>query len=143
MTINIAHIIFQVRKKINDLDIVNYDDKLVFNDLQEAYDYFVMLSDHLNIVLTDLREESLKRCLISLATFYGYRKSTRLVSTNPGAGTAGTSLNVIYDLNKAKTCIELLFGVKLDDDLIPITMERSMTPPIGAIGPSILDVFGE
>jgi hypothetical protein len=143
MAINLAYLIFEVRGNLNDIDIVHYDDKLVFKDLTAAYDHFVMLSDYTLVDMNNMREESLKRCLINLATFYGYRNATRLVSTNPGAGPEGTSLNVLYDQNRAKACMELLFGVKLDEDLVPVLMERKNIPTVGTIGPSILDVFSE
>jgi len=138
MTINLSHLIFRVTRKLNDIGIEHYDPKLTFEDLTESYNFIIQLCDYNGVTLTDLREESVKQCLVNLAVYYGYRTYTRLAERNLGTMPESSSLQVAYDLNTAKTCLEYLFGTKLNDDLSPQDLSDPRNPIGVTLGPSVL-----
>lgn len=138
MAINLSHLIFNVTRGLNDIGIEHYDPKLVYEDLSKAYDHIVMLSDYTTIDLNDLRESSLKRCLINLAIFYGYRTYTRLAERNLGTMPESSGLQITYDQDTARVCLELLFQIQLNVDLSPIDLNIVRNPFAISLGPSIL-----
>jgi hypothetical protein len=138
MAINLSHLIFRVTRKLNDIGIEHYDPKLTFEDLTEAYNFIVQLSDYFVVNLADLREESVKQCLVNLAVYYGYRTYTRLAERNLGTMPESSSLQVAYDQNTARTCLEYLFGVRLNDDLSPQDLDEQRNPIGMTLGPSTL-----
>jgi len=138
MVFNLALLNESVRQNLNQIGFDHYDDQTLYNDLKAAYDFIVILADRYAVDLTALRESSLKRCVINLATFYGYRTYTRLAERIDGTLPETAALTVMYDQNNARVCLETLLGIKLDDDLSPI--ESSAYVPCSAeVGSSILD----
>jgi len=138
MAINLSHLIFRVTRKLNDIGIEHYDPKLTFEDLTEAYNFIVQLSDYFVIDLASLREESVKQCLVNLAVYYGYRTYTRLAERNLGTMPESSSLQVAYDQTTARTCLEYLFGTKLNDDLSAADLDEQHNPIAMTLGPSTL-----
>lgn len=138
MAINLSHLIFRVTRKLNDIGIEHYDPKLTFEDLTEAYNFIVQLCDYTATVLTDLREESVKQCIVNLAVYYGYRTYTRLAERNLGTMPESSPLQVSYDQSTARTCLEYLFGIRLNEDLSPTDLFEQRNPIAMTLGPSTL-----
>lgn len=137
MTINLYLLNDAVRDELNQIGFDHLDDKPLSRSLEAAYDDIVMIADYGDIDLTAIRESSLERCIIKLATFYAYRMYTRLAERESGTMPETAPLNVSYDSKLAKTCLETLLGVPLDEDLSPI--KNSYKPCGVTLGYSTLE----
>lgn len=138
MAINLVHLIFRVTRKLNDIGIEHYDPKLTFEDLTEAYNLIVMLSDYTTLDLNSLREESVKQCIVNLAVYYGYRTYTKLAERGIGTLPESSPVTINYDQESARTCLQYLFGIKLNPDLSPADLDVVRNPVGMTLGPSIL-----
>ena len=136
---DLQNLVFKVRDKLNDIGPDKYDDKLVYRDLQDAYDNILMIASILEVNIDDYAEYAVERCIIKLGTYNGYRNYTRLAEQQLGNEPTSSSLQFAYDTAEVRRCLTYLFGVQFDEELIPITINDHHLPRITKMGPSIAD----
>jgi hypothetical protein len=136
-------LIFKLRDKLNEIGIDQYDDRLAYRDLEDAYDTLQMIGDMLAVDITDYTAfptYKVERCTIRVATYHAYRNYTRLAERQLGALPQGAPITISYDTIDAQNCLTLLFGVTFNEELIPEIIQINVNPVTsGSMGPSILD----
>ena len=139
-------LIYKLRDKLNEIGIDQYDDRLAYRDLEDAWDTIQMIADMLVVDIDDTTAfptYKVERCIVRVGTYHAYRNYTRLAEKQIGALPQGAPLIVGYDVIDAKNCLTLLFGVTFDDELIPEVINNNVNPVVaGQMGPSILDYSG-
>lgn len=132
-------LILKLRDKLNELGIDQYDDRLAYRDLEDAWDTIQMIGDYLTVDVTDATAYptyKVERCVIRVATYHAYRNYTRLAERQLGALPQGSPMTVNYDVIDAQNCLSLLFGVAITEDMLPEL--HNVNPVKTSLGPSII-----
>lgn len=141
---DLNNLIYKLRDKLNEIGIDQYDHRLAYRDLQDAWDTIQMIGDILDVDVTDTTSYpayKVERCVIRLATYHAYRVYTKLSERQLGALPQSSPHITGYDVIDCQNCLGLLFGTEFNSELLPETIMRVDRPVVpGAMGPSILDV---
>lgn len=134
-------LIFKLRDKLNEIGIDEYDDKLAYRDLEDAYETISMIATVLESDVADYPTTGVERCVIRLGTYNAYRNYTRLAEKQLGALPQGSPIIISYDILDVKNCLSLLFGNAFTDELVPVSLSLSSNPVVaGRKGISIMDI---
>lgn len=140
---DLNNLIYKLRDKLNDIGIDQYDHRLAYRDLGDAWDTIQMIGDMLEVDITDYDAYptyKVERCIVRVATYHAYRVYTKLSERQLGALPQGSPHITAYDVIDAQNCLGLLFGVKFTDELLPENITINVNPVVpGSMGPSILD----
>lgn len=135
------NLIYKVIDKLNGIGVDQYDPKIAYRDLEDSWDTIQLIGDYLNIDITDYTAyptSRVERCVIKLATYNAYRTYTRLSERQIGALPQGAPTVIAYDVIDAKSCLSMLFGVQITDELLPVVNEQNPVVS-GSYGTSSLD----
>lgn len=137
-------LIYTLRDKLNEIGIDQYDHRLAYRDLKDAYDTICMIADTLEVDINDyvaFPTYKVERCTIRVATYHAYRVYTKLAERQLGSLPQASPQITAFDVVDAQNCLSLLFGVGINSELLPTIIERNYKPVVaGSVGPCILDV---
>ena len=137
-------LIYKLRDNLNEIGIEQYDHRLAYRDLTDAYETIQMIGDVMDMDVTDSEvfpTYKVERCVIRVATYHAYRVYTKLAERQMGTLPQGSPHITAYDVIDAQNCLALLFGTTFNEDLLPIVLTRDDNPVVaGRVGTSILDV---
>jgi len=136
-------LVFKVRNKLNQVNIAYIDDIIVYQYLQESYDHIRMICDLLGVSIGDFENYKLERCIVNLATFQSYRNYTKLADRQLNTEPTSSAIQTTYDNTDAQTCLTLLFGVPITNELVPDLAAMNTLPTSGTMSRSALDLWVE
>lgn len=131
--------VFKVRNKLNQVNIAYIDDILIYQHLQEGYDHIRMICDVLGVLITEFEDYKIERCNINLAAFYAYRNYTKLAERQLNTEPTSAAIQVTYDQTDAQTCLTLLFGVPMTNELVPDLAAMNSLPTAGTMSGSAIE----
>jgi hypothetical protein len=111
MTLDLNFLIPEVRDGLSDIPFDMLDDKLIYKDLLDAYDYI------LEIVHDEATERIIRRCTIRYGTFISYRNYTALAERRLGSMPQSSSIQLQTLLMQTFNCLSLISKFPLNPDL--------------------------
>lgn len=131
MTVDLHGCITDVRDGLADVPVDMLDDKMIYNALNDAYDYILEIAD------PEAKERTLRRCTIRYATFISYQMYTALAEKRLGSIPQSASLQLQTLLMQTYNCLSLISMYELNPDL-SVDNTHNHSPVCGSLSPSIL-----
>jgi hypothetical protein len=136
----LENLIYKLRDKLNEIGIDQYDHRLAYRDLEDAYDTIKMIGDTLEVDVTEFPTYKVERCVVRVATYHAYRTYTKLAERQIGALPQSSPQITAYDVIDAQNCLSLLFGITFNEQLVPEILVNNRNPVVsGSVGSSMLD----
>lgn len=133
MAIDLHSLIDTVRDGLSDIPFDMLDDKLIYKDLEDAYDFI------LEIARDDANERTIRRCTIRYATFISYRNYTSLAERRLGSMPQTAPIQLQTLLMQTYNCLSLISKVPLNPDLSVVVDDELMHSAVtGTVSPSML-----
>lgn len=132
MAIDLNMLINEVRDGLSDIPFDLLDDKLIFKDLQDAYDFILM------VVADGIPERSIRRCLIRYATFISYRNYTSLAERKLSSLPQSGPLQLQTMLMQTYNCLSLISKYPLNPDLSLDMTDLNIPPVDGVLSESLI-----
>ena len=134
MTLDLQLLINDVRDGLADIPFDLLDDKIIFKDLEDAYDFI------LEIAREDATERTVRRCTIRYGTFISYRNFTSLAEKKYGSIPQSAPIQIQTLLMQTYNCLTLISSVPLNPDLSVAYNEDLMHSAVtGSMSPSIME----
>lgn len=134
MAIDLHSLITEVRDGLSDIPFDMIDDKLIYKDLEDAYDFI------LEIAREDATERTIRRCVIRYGTFISYRNYTSLAERRLGSMPQSASLQIQTLLMQTYNCLSLISKYPLNPDLsLDINEELMHSAVTGSMSPSLIE----
>lgn len=132
MTVDLNTLINEVRDGLSDIPFDMLDDKLIFKDLQDAYDFILM------VVADGIQDRFIRRCLIRYATYISYKNYVSLAERRLGSLPESAPIQLQTLLMQAYNCLTHIAAVPLNPDL-SLKDENLGTPCAGEVTSSMID----
>jgi len=132
MTIDVQTLIPDVRDGLSDVPFDHLDDKLIFKDLQDAYDFVTY------VAADGTEERMIRRCIIRYGMFISYRNYTSLAERRLGSIPSSSAIQLQTLLMQTYNCLSLISKYTLNPDL-SLNTDDVQTAVAGSISSSLLD----
>lgn len=131
--LDLVALISDVRDGLADAPFDILDDKLIFKDLQDAFDFVCM------IAADEVPIRSIRRCTIRLATYISYKNYTSLAERRLGTLPESSPIMLQTLLMQAYNCLSFISAVPINNDL-SLNADRLGTPCEGSMSPSMIEL---
>lgn len=130
--LDLQSLITDVRKSIGDPQFEIIDDELIYNDLQDAFDFVCM------ITAENLEIRYVRRCTIRLASYISYKNYTTLAEKRTGTLPESSPILLQTLLMQTYNCLSYITQVPINHDL-SINLNALGTPIEGGLSPSMIE----
>lgn len=130
--LDLTTLITEVRDGLADAPFDMLDDKLIFKDLQDAFDFVCM------VIAEDINIRSVRRCTIRLATYISYKNYVSLAERRLGTLPESSPIMLQTLLMQAYNCLSYIAAVPINEDL-SLAVGNLGTPVDGGMSPSMIE----
>jgi hypothetical protein len=129
--LDLTALIPDVRDGLADAPFDMLDDKLIFKDLQDAFDFVCM------VIADDINIRSVRRCTIRLATYISYKNYVSLSERRLGTLPESSPIMLQTLLMQAYNCLSYIAAVPINTDL-SLNTDNLGSPCEGSLSPSMI-----